>query len=71
MPQQNLTIPYQSLAVLQNGEVLVTDVGNNQVLRINASLDAIMQKLGGQDLARRFPVAGRPCSRRSGQDIYS
>jgi hypothetical protein len=48
MPQQSLTIPYQALTVLQNGEVLVTDVGNNQVLRINASLDAIMEKVGGQ-----------------------
>ena len=48
MPQQNLTIPYQALAVLQDGDVLVTDVGNNQVLRINSTLDAIMAKLGGQ-----------------------
>ncbi len=46
LPEQGLQIPYQAMLVLKNGDVLVSDLGNNRVFRINPQLNAIMGKIG-------------------------
>lgn len=46
MPEQGLQVPYQAMIVTRDKEVLVSDLGNSLVLKINPQLDAIMGKIG-------------------------
>jgi DNA-binding beta-propeller fold protein YncE len=46
LPAQGLQIPYQAMLVTKDGDVLVSDTGNNRVLRIGPGLDAIEGNIG-------------------------
>jgi sugar lactone lactonase YvrE len=41
-----LQIPYQALLVTRDGDVLVSDTGNSEVLKIGPDLDAIVGMVG-------------------------
>jgi hypothetical protein len=47
-PQGQLQIPYQALVVEKSGDVLVTDWGSNDILRVNLSSNRIVSTIGGQ-----------------------
>ena len=46
LPEQGLQIPYQAMLVTREGDLLVSDLGNNRVFKINPQLDAITGKIG-------------------------
>lgn len=46
LPEQGLQVPYQAMLVTKTGDVLVSDLGNNLVQKINPELTAIMGKIG-------------------------
>jgi DNA-binding beta-propeller fold protein YncE len=47
-PPGQLQIPYQALVVEKDGNVLVSDWGSNQVLRVNPDTNKIIGSFGGQ-----------------------
>jgi outer membrane protein assembly factor BamB len=46
-PPGQLQIPYQAIVVEKNGDVLVSDWGSNQVLRVDPNADKIIASFGG------------------------
>ena len=47
-PPGQLQIPYQAIVVEKDGNVLVSDWGSNDVLRVNLDSDQIIARLGSQ-----------------------